>query len=254
VTSTAFRHAAGPPWRAGLALAAAYGAVAFATGLLATGGDRPLFDGFAPRAPYRWVRPPPELAPTNQPPQSAERTIPLAEQGSEAANASTTDAQIILTLPGGSVPAHPPDTAVALRLTPLDAGTLAPLPPGLRAVANAYQVAMAYQPSGTEVSNVAPAAILALTANTRGDVLLYSPDGQSWQQTPSRPFGGTDGLTGSFRGPGYYLVTASPAVRATTTPGGGGSGTGSSILVAAVVALAAGAVVGGVAFLRQRRS
>lgn len=241
------------PWRTGLALAAAYGAVAVATGVLVTGADRPLFDGFAPRAPYRWVKPPPELASTNQPPQSAERTIPLTEQGSEAANASTTDAQIILTLPGGSIPPHPPDTAIALRLTPLDPGTLAPLPPGLRAVANAYQVALAYQPSGTTVSGVAPAAILALTANTRGDVLLYSPDGQSWQQAPSRPFGGTDGLTASFRGPGYYLVTASPAVRATTTPDGGG-GTGSSILTAAVVALAAGAVVGGVSFLRRRRS
>jgi hypothetical protein len=121
---------------AGLALVAAYAVVAAATQGLASRPVRPLFDGFAPQVPYRWVRPPPELAADNVPPQPAQRTIPLGEIGSEVTNASTTDAQIILTLPAGAVAVHPPDTAVALTITPHDAATLAPLASPLRAAGN----------------------------------------------------------------------------------------------------------------------
>lgn len=234
-------------WRAGLALVGVYAVAAVATHRLALDGTRPLFDGFAPRAPYRWVKPPPELAAGNMPPQPVERTIPLGAQGNDPANASTADAQFIVTLPSSAVAAHPPDTALGLKVTPLDAGTLGPLPPERTIVSNAYQVEIAYQPSQEAVTQVAASATVALTANSLGDVLLYSPDGQAWQEINSRAFGATDGLTGQFRGAGYYLITASPKATASTTiaPSPGKATSGSPV-VAIVVAVFAGAAVFGV--------
>src|SRR5207245_1969251 len=38
---------------------------------------RILFDGVAPLPPYRWVRPPEELAKGNQPPEAGMGTVPL---------------------------------------------------------------------------------------------------------------------------------------------------------------------------------
>lgn len=242
-------------WGVGLALLAFYAVVAVATHGLSSRGGRPLFDGFAPPAPYRWVKPPPEF-PDNQPPTSAERTIPVTGQGSEAANASTTDAQIIVTLPQGAIPGHPPDTAVLLRIVPLDAAAAALLPAGMRAVSNAYQVSIAYQPSQAAVARVDPAAIIALTAASDGDGLLYlAPGSQQWQPVQARSFGNTLGQTGPFHGPGDYVVTASPAVATTTSAAATAAqrgGSGGAVLVAVGLAAVA-AAIGATLFLRSRR-
>lgn len=244
-------------WRVGLVLVALYAVVAVATHRLDLGAPRPLYDGFAPPPPYRWVKPPPALAAGNQPPQAADRTIPVTAQGSEAANASTTDAQVIVTLPQGALAAHDADTAVALKLTPLDPATLPALPNGLRSVSNAYQVGMAYQPSQAAVTQVAASAIVALTAASQGDTLLYSPDGRAWQTIASRPFGATNGLTGPLQGAGYYLVTASPSVTTTSTsvPGKGNSHGGPVALAigGTIVVVAAGAAVNRMVKNRARR-
>ena len=231
-------------WWAGGGAVLLYVAVAIVT------GGRPLFDGFAPPVPYRWVNPPPEFAAGNQPPEAAERTVPLTAEGNEATNASTTDAQIIVTLPTATVPANPPDTAILLKLTPLDAATLAPLPEGLKAHSNAYQVTMTFQPSGTPVTGIKTGPAVAMTASGTSTKLLFSADGRGWQEIPGRPFGSTQGLTGGFNGPGYYLVAAPPSATPTTTAPAGGSG-GAAGVVVGVAALGA---VGVAAYtLRSRR-
>jgi hypothetical protein len=240
---------------AGLLVAAAYLAVAAATHSLVPGVRAPLFDGFAPPPPYRWVKPPPELAAGNQPPEPADRTIPLSATGSAATNASTTDAQIIVSLPDGAIPAHDADTSIAMHIAPLDAGTLGPLPPKLRVVSNAYQVTMAYQPSNTPVTQVASSATIALTASSQGDTLLYSTDGRTWQQPASRPFGATHGLVGTFTASGYYLVTASPAVTTTTVAGTkkAGGGAGAVVGIALLAAIPVAILVAGAVRSRNRR-
>ena len=241
--------------RAGLALALLYAAVAAATSTLAPGVGRPLFDGFAPPPPYNYVSPPPELASSNVPPQPARTAVALGEAGSEAINVSTADTQAIVTLPAGAVGANPPDTSVAIELVPRAPATLGPLPPGLRAIGNAYQLALVYQPSGTAVAGgLAPTATVALTGATQGDTLLFSPDGQAWRTVPGRPFGNTHGMTGPAQGPGYYLVAASPAVAPPTTAAAPGGEDGASGAAGALgAALVAGGVVGGGALVWRRR-
>jgi len=234
-------------WRVGVALAVGYLALAFVT------GGRPLFDGFAPPAPYRWVKPPPEFL-DNQPPQAAERTIPVSEDGSEAANASTTDAQVIVTLPRGAVAARPPDAAMLLKIVPFDAASLAPLPNDLRAVSNAYQVSLSYQPSQAPVPAVSPAAIIALTGASASDGLHYLPPGaRVWLPVVSRAFGSTHGQTGPFQGGGHYVVTASPQVANTTVPGPAPAGGSGGTLLVGVVLVATGVAGGVVMTARGRR-
>lgn len=77
--------------------------------------------------------PPPDLTDGNSQPRSAERELPLGPDGSAYANAVPEDNQAVVTVDAGSVPQRPPDHSARLRVVPVDAGTLGPLPPGLRA-------------------------------------------------------------------------------------------------------------------------
>lgn len=231
---------------AGAGLALLYVLVAALTAQLSSRPVLPLFDGFAPPTPYSWVSPPPERAGDNVVPKPVERDLPLAADGVAATNATTDDAQAIVGLDKGSVPASPPDTAVKVRIIPGDAGALAPLPAGLRAVSNAYRVELAYVPSGTAVTRLAVKGTVALTAADTGDRMLFSPDGQAWQEVTFRPYGQDHGVFTELETPGWFVVASSAA--ATTA---GGSGGGSDALRVALLVLAGVApVVGAILVLR----
>ena len=236
------------PLAVGLALAAAYAAVAAATLVLSPRPLRPLFDGFAPPPPYNWVKPPPEQAFGNSPPRAAELEVPLGPEGSPYVNATPEDGQAIVTLEAGAVPPHPPDEVARVRVTPLDAGTLSPIPGGLRAQGNAYRVTVTYQPSGTDVVALARPGVIGLVAAALAEELLFSPDGRAWEPRPTRALGLSHGLETDLVATGYYLMASRP-----TSPGGGSGGGGGAGLAVAVLALPPLAL-GGVALARRRRS
>lgn len=226
---------------AGAGLALLYVVVAALTGQLASRPVLPLFDGFAPPAPYAWVNPPPERAGDNVVPKPVARDLPLAPDGVAATNASTDDAQAIVGLDKGSVPAHPPDTGVTVRIIPGDAGALGPLPPGLRVVSNAYRVELVYLPSGTPLSRLAAKGTVALTAADAGDRMLFSPDGQTWQEVTFRPYGADHGVFTELETPGWFVVASSGGA---ASSGGGGSGAWrTALLVLAGVAPVIGAIL-----------
>jgi len=215
--------------RAGAGLAVLYVLVALATGQLSSRRVLPLFDGFVPPTPYAWVNPPPARAGDNVVPKPTERQFTLGADGAPASNASTDDAQAIVGLDKGSLPAHPPDTSVTVRLVPTDAGTLGPLPAGLRVVSNAYQVIITYQPSGTKVDRLPVKGTIALTAAEAGDRLLYSADGQTWQETVFRPYGQDNGVFTEMEGVGWFVVASSGS----HTSSVGGSGALRTVLLVA---------------------
>ncbi len=229
--------------RAGAGLALLYVLVALATGRLASRPVLPLFDGFVPPTPYAWVKPPPERAGDNVAPKPTERQISVVDDGAPASNVSTDDAQAIVGLDKGSVPANPPDTSITVRVVPVDSGTLGPLPAGLRAVSNAYQVAISYRPSGTTLTRLPAKGTIALTAAERGDRLLFSADGQSWQETVFRPYGQDNGVFTELDTAGWFVVASS----GTHSAGAGGS----SALRTVLLVLAGGApIVGAVLVLK----
>ena len=197
--------------RAGAGFAVLYVVVAFVTAQLSSRPVLPLFDGFAPPVPYNWVNPPPEMAAGNTVPPPVERQFPVGADGAPASNAASDDAQIIVGLDNGSVPASAPDTTIAVRMVPLDPGTLGPLPAGLRAVSNAYQVTMTYLPSQTPLARLAVKGTIALTAGETGDRMLYSADGQTWEERAFRPYGQDHGVFTELEAVGWFVVASSSA-------------------------------------------
>jgi hypothetical protein len=233
---------AGRMGRAGAGLAVLYVLVALGTGRLSSRPVLPLFDGFAPPVPYGWVNPPPERAGDNVVPKTAERELALAPDGVAASNVSTDDAQALVGLDKGSVPGNGSDTAVMVRIVPVDAGTLGPLPAGLRVVSNAYKVEMAYVPSRTPVTRLAAKGTVALTGAEPGDRLLFSADGQTWQETAFRPYGQDHGLFTELESVGWFVVATS-AGAASSTGGGGSDALRTLLLIVAGVVPIVGAVL-----------
>jgi hypothetical protein len=232
---------------AGAGLAGVYVLVALATSHVSGRPVLPLFDGFAPPAPYNWVNPPPGFAKDNQKPADATQDVTLAVSASVTANAATSDGQAIVGLDAGSVPVHFPDTALRLHVVPVDPATLGPLPPGLRPESNAYEVTLAYIPSGSALETLAKPGTVALTAAGPASSLLYSPDGRAWTELKSQPFGATNGLFAALNGPGYYLSASHNAPRTGPKKSRGG-------LLAVVIALALLGVGGLVLAVPVRRA
>jgi hypothetical protein len=226
--------------------------VAVAAAYAGLGAGRPLFDGFAPPPPYRWVNPPREFAAGNNPPRPSGFDVPLGASGSAVVNHSSDDGQLILSFPAGVFAAHQPDTAVHVQLTPLDPTPLGAAPPGLEADGNAYRVEFNYRPSGQGAALAGDVDVF-LVVPRLAEAVLYSPDGASWGQLPVRSVPGVDEIGGVLARPGYLLGTSPPAATAPAgAPASGGRGRAVAIAAAALaLALIAGL---GLGLRRLRRS
>lgn len=225
----------------GALLALLYGVVALGTSAISSRPVRPLFDGFAPPVAYNWVSPPPERAGDNTVPKPVERELPLGPEGTEAVIASTDDNQAAVGLDKGSVPAHPPDDAVRVRLVPLDSATLGPLPAGLRPVSNAYQVTISYVSSQIEIPQLAKKGTISLTNAERGEKLLHSLDGRQWQERSAQSFGQDNGLFAELETPGYFVIAS--ALHPTPEHAIDGPGARNTLLALAAIVPIAGAVL-----------
>lgn len=121
------------------------------------------------------------------------------------------DAQVILNLPQGALPAHGAETAVRASFTPLDPKKLAKMPENTRPSGNAYRVEMTYQPSGAPVPQIARSGNVIMVVPDEADTMLYSIDGKSWDPLPSHQLGDPTTVGSTFNKPGYYVVnTALP--------------------------------------------
>jgi hypothetical protein len=236
----------------GAALATLYAMVVLATAALSGRPVRPLFDGFAPPAPYKWVKPPPGLDKDNQQPADTVLEVPLDANGSMPTNSATADGQAIAGLDTGSVPARFPDTKAVLAVKPSDPGKLAPLPPGLRPESNAYQVTITYQPSGTPLATLAKPGTIALTAAAPATALLYSADGSRWDTLAAKGFGTSNGQFAAMAATGYYVAASHNAPRTAPNAKASRANLVVGILVLAVVAAIAGILIGNRAKARRR--
>ncbi|MEW6155140.1 MAG: hypothetical protein AB1673_14325 [Actinomycetota bacterium] len=205
------------PLRTGLVLAVIYAAVAVVSYRSGTG--RPLFDGFAPPTPYRWVDPPPEFRAGNQPPRSSTFEVALGPMGSPNASGSSEDGQVILSFAAGAFPPNAEDARVVVTVTPLDPATLAPPPASLGPDGNAYRVDMAYAPSGREVTELAVPGDVFVVVPEPAQALLFSSDGRTWAPLEFRPVQDLGQIGGAFTRPGHLLAVAPPVARPSDTAG-----------------------------------
>jgi len=103
----------------GVLAAGFYLAAAWMTSLHGGSPMRPLYDGLAPPAPYRYVNPPPDLAEDNETPLRAVGTLLLGEEGSGARTVATADGQALVVFADGAVPPRNGEEEVSVRVTPI---------------------------------------------------------------------------------------------------------------------------------------
>lgn len=218
VAATVRRHRATRSGRVaavtGLLAAVAYLAGALASGTLSPWARRPLLDGLAPRAPYRWVKPPPELASGNKTPSSGHFEAKLASGGSEVGAFSTQDTQVTVILGQAAFKPSSGQSTVAVDVTPLDPAKLAPPPEGMLVAGNAYRIRASYLPGRKPIEKVDGELSLGLVypllavpvADPAGHVLLHSRDGRSWTQLPSVDVPGTHQVNGQLPEVGYVMA------------------------------------------------
>ncbi len=197
---------------------------------------RILYEGSAPPLPYRWVRPPANLARDNQAPEAGTGTITLTPDGSTSASILTNDAQAGVIFSRGSIAPRPGEASARVRIVPLDPASIAGPPAGVRFDGNAYRVEAAYATGEPAVLQKPVTPVLRYPVHAT--VLLRST-GTGWQPLDSRRveealqiFAQSDRL-GAF-------VAAGPAAP-TSTPW------------AAYGAAAVGVIVAATAFVLRRR-
>ena len=238
---------------AGIALATVYAASALMSGHLSPLARRPLLDGLAPPAAYRWVEPPPELATTNKEPAPLRLQIDLKRSGSATAVPTTDDAQVTVILPAGAFADAEGQRSVELTIEPVaPSGVSAPEAP-LHVIGNVYQLGARYVPSGKKARlQVLSTVVLVypLLANDHGaHTVVWSRDGTAWTPVKTDDLPSIQQAGGDLTSLGYVAVGARPA----SPTAGGSSGGGSSAVTLAIVAgLIVLAMVA--AFLLRRRS
>jgi hypothetical protein len=210
-----------------------------------------VLDGLPPPINYRWVEPPPELAPTNEPPATETFRVPIGPDGSLSNVITTSDAQVSLIFPEGSFAPAEGQRSVRVTVEPLAATAVDPADDPSRIVGNVYALEAAYLPSEdpAPLTPGAEARVVLIYPLTFGDHgthgVLVSPSGRTWEAVESTDFTGIQQTDGPIDGLGYVAV-ASTAVSATDAPTVGpteesrGSNTATVIIVACLVLLVAG--------------
>jgi hypothetical protein len=211
---------------AGVAVTALYLVSAAVSGRLSPLARRPLLDGFAPPPPYRWVRPPPSLASTNEKPSSGRFSTTLGQAGSEPGVFSTDDSQASLALGPGAIQPSPGDRSVLLQITPLAPAAGVSIPGGMVLSGNVYRFIASYRPSGSPVGPLATAGQLVLAYPAAADALLHrhtllrSDDGRTWEAVRSIDSIGQQLVQGNVGEMGYYAVgQAKPGTARHTSTG-----------------------------------
>jgi hypothetical protein len=142
----------------------------------------PLFDGFGPPEPYRWVSPPPEAAANNQPPTPGSGEVSL-KGPPQNFFVTTEDGQASLAGLSTAFALLPRGNKVKVNIAPLDPQSLGSPPRGLVFDGNAYEMEATYAPSGEEAV-IEDKVQVIFRYPRRANVVLQS-DGSTWRRLES---------------------------------------------------------------------
>lgn len=219
----------------GLVAVTAWGALAAISGAWSPLARRPLLDGLIPGAAYRWVEPPPELAPENEAPRPGSFEIGFRGRRSEPDVVFTPDDQTTLIAPEGLV-VDADARALLLEVTPLAPSGFAPLPGELEPFGNVVRIDATVEPGGAVRAFDEPAtAILVYPAtpdlHATSHVLLWSADGGSWTELDTMDSVAQQQAEAAIDGPGLLVVGGVPSPIPVPPPVEGSNDTLSTILL-----------------------
>jgi len=222
---------------------------------------RPLFDGPHTLQPYRWVDPPEDLAPTNEPAQSGSGRIELTKKGSEGNGFFTNDLQAQISIPKDVFEPRERERFVDLTFEPLDPDQLGAAPEGLEYQGNGYRIQAGYARAGKSARLAPTECVQEARAFTCVTIILRTPfgasdmarwDGRAWTLLGGNEAGGTD-IYADSDALGTFVAVAEPGQRARQQQFGspGGSSLGNIIAIVLGVLAAGGATV---AYVAQRKA
>jgi hypothetical protein len=232
---------------AGVAVVAMYAGAAWLSGQQSPLARRPLLDGLAPPAPYRWVDPPPELAGTNQPPSSGTFPVALGRRGSLTAVVTTEDALVTLILPKGSFASAEDERRVEVTIEPLAPSDVGPVPDPLQILGNVYRIDATYVPSGDAAPLVADARVVLTYPFSTGahpsNAIVSSEDGTAWTTLDTNDLPSIQQADAAIDALGYTAVVRTPSTASPGTDGDSTSDVATYAIIGALLALAAGAAI-----------
>jgi hypothetical protein len=214
----------------------AYAALAALSGQISPLARGPLLDGIGPPQPYRWVSPPPDLAPDNEPPSSGAFHVPLTANGSRPKVFFTSDAQTTVVVPKDAFDKRPGQIEVTLDVDPLDPATLASPGKDLTIFGNAYRLRATYRPSGDDAALKLPLDVILLypvTINLHASLhqLYTSPDGQTWEAQEGSDSLAQQQAEGPMPALGFVMVAGDPGASPLTPAGASGGSTSVAIVL-----------------------
>jgi hypothetical protein len=197
---------------------------------------RPLYDGLAPPAPYRYVKPPKDLADANQRPLPGRSTLELGKKGSAARTVGTADGQLLAIFADGSVPAGKGQREVGVDIKAIDPAPLPEAPKGLRIDGNAYVVRAIYRPSKEEAALREPVTVVLRYPTHATHVLQLR--GRAWRKLKTQAAAASLQLFAETKSLGTFAAAGAPPASRTWI---------------AYVAAAGGVLAGVAGFLTGRR-
>ena len=169
---------------------------------------RPLYDGLAPAAPYRFVSPPPDLAPDNELPEPGKGVVDLTKDGSAPTSISTGDGQLQVVLQEGTFAAKKKEKAVVVDITALVPPTPLDVGGGLRIEGNAYRVDATYRKSG-DVAEVKRDLTIVLRFPNNATVMMRR-QGAGWKRLTTQISAASLQLFAATDELGMFVATGKP--------------------------------------------
>ncbi|HYS01366.1 MAG TPA: hypothetical protein VET82_03320 [Candidatus Eisenbacteria bacterium] len=174
----------------------------------------PMYEGAPPpEPPYRYMCPPPDLAASNQAPQSGQATLPIHIGEVPGGGTQTDDAQVLVFFGPGALRASSTAQTVTIRIDPVACGV--PPPPGSQIRGNVYRIAATEDPGGA-----APIIVRGYNVTMRyppgpfTELQLY--DGSTWHPLRSAIVGGRPYAGATATAFGEIAATAQPSGWLTT--------------------------------------
>jgi len=153
-----------------LPLAAAAAGRSVAPAILAHGEEVPL-------PPYRWVHTPPNTTPGDKPAEGIATTIKLA--ASDPQSVASGDGQCTVIFKEHSVAPKAGESAVHVKIIPVDPALVAQAPSGRRFDSNAYRIEATYAHSGAAVVLGGPVIVFMRAATGGTDIVQRA--GAAWK-------------------------------------------------------------------------
>lgn len=146
-----------------------------------------LSHGEEPLSRYNWVHPPPHTATGNGPAQPGAALVRLAASGLPPRSVTTGDGQCTVIIKENSLAPRAGESAVRVRILPMDPARVAQVPSGRRFDSNAYRIEGTYPRSGAAVVLRGPVTVVLRAATGGTEIVWHAGAGWTVLQTAGYP-------------------------------------------------------------------